>query len=175
MKTSFICLLVTILLMQPLTRLQAKSSTAECKQLIEETISNQIKVAELFENTQSIFVAVVCRKPKLPIYEGIDKSIDEPIFELLHARMYAPEVLAKTTPVVSFSKLKQAINPNGKSNTTGILAVSREDLNQFTLKLRTRLASGEAIDINKQANLAGGQSIIFEFSRISIGLVRLPN
>jgi hypothetical protein len=162
MKTTFSRLIILAMLAHPLLKLEANEATKGCEQLIQKSFASQIQAAKLFQNTRSVFVAVVCKKEQLPIYE------------VLYANMYSPEVLATASPVVSFTKVRQVINPNGKSNTTGILAADRKVENQFTIKTRTRLATGEGIDISKQTNLDAGQFIIFEDRGFSVGLLRLP-
>jgi hypothetical protein len=159
MKFTLSRIIIAAMLAQPFAVLQAKEASNDCEQLIQKSFASQISAAKLF---QSVFVAVVCKEAPIPIYE------------VLYANMYSPEVLATVSPVVSFSKVKQVINPNGESKTTGILAADRTVEDQFTIKTRTRLASGEAIDISKQTQLEEGKFILFEDRGFSFGLLRLP-
>ncbi|WP_412972133.1 hypothetical protein [Glaciecola sp. MF2-115] len=162
MKFTLLRIIIAAMLVQPFAVLQAKEASNDCEQLIQKSFASQISAAKLFQNSQSVFVAVVCKEAPLPIYE------------VLYANMYSPEVLATVSPVVSFSKVKQVINPNGESKTTGILVADRTEEDQFTIKTRTRLATGEAIDINKQTTLDEGKFILFEDRGFSVGLLRLP-
>jgi len=163
MKRVFTLFLITFLLTQVFASTATEEDSSKgCEQLIEHTLVNQIETASLFDNTNPLFVAIVCSKDSQSIYS------------VLQGQMYAPEVIAKSSPVVSLTTLKQTIDPNGDHKTTGILSVDKQDQSQFTLNLRTRLATGEAIDIRKQAQLALGQFTIFEQKGLVIGFVRLP-
>lgn len=74
--------------------------------------------------------------------------------------------------MTTFVHVKPPVNPNGKTKVTGFLAVNRAKDNSFTLRLRARLATGEAIDIAKTVVLSAGESIVFEDGKIHVGIAR---
>jgi hypothetical protein len=75
--------------------------------------------------------------------------------------------------MTTFVHAKLPTNPNGKTKVTGFLAVNRAEANSFTLRLRVRLATGDAIDIAKKMVLTAGKTIVFQDSEIQIGVARL--
>lgn len=77
------------------------------------------------------------------------------------------------TPMTTFGHVKPLVNPNGKTKVTGFLAENRAKDNSFTLRLRARLATGEAIDIAEKVVLSAGESIVFEDGKIHVGMARL--
>ena len=47
-------------------------------------------------------------------------------------------------------------------------------MDKYTVSLRVRFSSGQAIDIRKTTELLRGQSFLFEHEGISLGFARLP-
>jgi hypothetical protein len=133
-----------------------------CKSLVEHQITNQLDTSRLFNNRKDIVVVVICAQKPLPIYF------------VLHTKLMSEEQLMKSiTPMSTFVHVKPPVNPNGKTKVTGFLAVNRAKDNSFTLRLRARLATGEAIDIAKKVVLSTGESIVFEDSEVQVGIARL--
>ena len=133
-----------------------------CKSLIEQQLANQLDNSSLFNNRKAIVVVIICAQKPLPIYY------------MLHTNLMSDERLKKTsTPMTTFVNVKLPINPNGKTKATGFLAVNRAEDNSFTLRLRVRLATGDAIDVGKKIVLRPGQIIVLEDSELHVGLARL--
>jgi hypothetical protein len=133
-----------------------------CKSLIEQQLANQLDSSALFDNRKAIVVVIICTQKPLPIYF------------MLHTKLLSEERLKKTTtPMTTFVNVKVPVNPNGKTKATGFLAVNRAEDNSFTLRLRVRLATGDAIDIGKKMVLTAGQTMVFKDSEIQVGVARL--
>ena len=133
-----------------------------CKSQVEQQLVNQLDNSKLFKNRQAIVVVVICAQKPLPV------------FFMLQTKLMSKEKLETTiTPMTTLVNVKLPLNPNGKTKATGFLAVDRDYDNRFTLRLRTRLATGEAIDIGKDLELSPGKSMVFEDSNIQVGVVRL--
>ena len=133
-----------------------------CKSLIEQQLANHQDKSTLFENRNDIVVVVICAPKPLPIYF------------MMHTKLLSGEQLRKTTtPMTTFVNAKVPIDPNGKTKATGFFAVNRTEENSFTLRLRVRLATGNALDIAKKMVLKAGQTIVFKDSEIQVGVARL--
>lgn len=133
-----------------------------CQSLIEQQLANQLDNATLFNHPKPIVVVIICAQKPLPIYY------------MLHTRLMSDERLEKTTtPMTTFVNVKLPVNPNGKTKATGYLVVNRDEANSFTLRMRVRLASGDALDIGKKIVLVEGQTTAFEDSEVQVGIARL--
>ena len=133
-----------------------------CQTLIEQQLANQLDSSTLFDDRKAIVVVTICAQKPLPVYA------------MLHTKLLSDERLKKTTtPMTTFVHAKLPTNPNGKTKVTGFLAVNRAKDNSFSLRLRVRLATGDAIDIAKKMVLTAGKTIIFEDSEIQVGVARL--
>jgi hypothetical protein len=141
-----------------------------CKDVIKSQLHSQIQTAAVFSNSDPLFVVSICKSD--------NDNINLPILAHLYGRMLSPEEIQNSTPVVSLTNLSTLINPNlnadGESRATGILSVDPSNMDKYTVSLRVRFSSGQAIDIRKTTELLRGQSFLFEHEGISLGFARLP-
>ncbi|GAA0858402.1 hypothetical protein GCM10009114_27900 [Aliiglaciecola litoralis] len=134
-----------------------------CEDLVKQQLDAQTLAAALFKNDKSLFVVITCRQSELPIYT------------LSYAQLHDASKHKYNVPTSSLSPVNLPINPNGQSKTTGFLVANKSPNNSYTVKLRSRMATGEAIDINYTTQLAVGESVQFKQHDIFVGMVRLPS
>jgi hypothetical protein len=148
----------------------AAEADFNCEQVIKSQLNSHIQTAAVFSNSEPLFVVSVCKASK--------NDVDLPALAQLYGRMLSAEKIQSSTPVVSLTNLDSLINPNinpdGKTRVTGILSVDPSDVDNYTVSLRIRFSSGQAIDIRKTTKLLAGQSFLFEHQGIYLGLARLP-
>lgn len=133
-----------------------------CKDVINDHLSAQRQTAQLFETDESVFFIVLC------------KEQSPPVFQLFYTNMHPPNTNGSQVPISSFSPLKQPINPNGKTRSTGFMAMGLDQADSYTVKMRARLASGEAVDLAKTFVLKAGDIMQFSDQGMTVGVARLP-
>ena len=134
-----------------------------CQSLIEQQLANQLDSSILFDDRKAIVVVTICAQ----------KAITRFTLCYIQNCCLMSDLKKTTTPMTTFVHAKLPTNPNGKTKVTGFLAVNRAEANSFTLRLRVRLATGDAIDIAKKMVLTAGKTIVFQDSEIQIGVARL--
>lgn len=133
-----------------------------CEDVLSEQLIAHGITAKVFGSQHNTFIVAICR------------SGDVPLFDVFYTHIHSAKQHQYNSPTGGLTRLNQAINPNGKSRTTGVVVGDPDDLNAYTIKLRTRLGSGKAIDIGKDIILKRGDSILFSHTDIQLGVLRLP-
>ncbi len=155
-KTSvFILFTVTMLFISP-------AWSTSCSEVVDAHLTAQKRTAQLFKTDASVFFIALCQEQS------------PPIFQLFYTQMHEPNKNGSQVPISSFSPLKQPINPNVKSRSTGFMAMVLDQADSYTVKMRARLASGEAVDLAKTFVLKAGDSMQFSGQGMTVGVARLP-
>ncbi|XOV77611.1 MAG: hypothetical protein ACFHVJ_11690 [Aestuariibacter sp.] len=137
-------------------------ATAACHSLIQQQNDALKTAAQMFPSSNALFTVVIC------------KEQNPTLFEVMYTQLHDRSQHAHSAPSGGLSKLKLPVDPNGRNRSTGLVLAEPNSQGDFTLKLRTRLSSGEGIDISKTVPLAQGQSSIFTDQGITVGFSRLP-
>lgn len=134
---------------------------ASCRDLVEQQNDALVLASKSFPSDTSMFTVVTC-KTRSPV-----------LFEILYTQLHERDKHLHNAPSGGLSKLKFPVDPNGRTRSTGIVLAEKDEAGGYTLKLRTRTASGDAMDISKTVPLASGQSTVFEDQGVTIGFARL--
>lgn len=139
-----------------------QSVFASCFRLIQQQNDALKTAAQVFPTSDSLFTVVTC------------KSSSPSMYEVLYTQLQERNKNVHNAPSGGLSKLKLPVDPNGRNRSTGIVVADPDKSGRYTLKLRTRMATGEEIDISRTVALQQGQSSIFTEKGITIGFSRLP-
>ena len=141
----------------------SSSCYASCKVLINQHIDGQLLAAKMFNSKQAYFAVVVCKEAPNPLFNVY--------YTILHSNKKGKH--SSYVPISSLIHVNQPINPNGKTTSTGFLAAEPKAEDLYTVKMRSRLASGEAIDYSHTMELKPGDSSLFVDKGIMVGIARL--
>lgn len=134
----------------------------DCTSLIESELDTRRQAAELFPSPLETLTVVICKQGDEPVYQWL--------YTFLHNQdkhKYAPSSGA-------LSNVSLPFNPNPKSKTTGVVLGEASEPNRFTIKLRTRFAAGQALDISQSVEVKLGDSQVIENNGFILGVQRLP-
>lgn len=137
------------------------SIAASCESVIKYHLNADLHASELFPNSRNTFVVVLCKHGTSPIYDKF------------FAHLHDSAQHQYNTPTGGLSRLHQVLDPNGKTRTTGVIVSSTKNANEYTLQTRTRMATGEAIDIATTMQLKQKESHVFVSRGITVGVARL--
>jgi hypothetical protein len=135
--------------------------SANCKDVVDKQLNSQVSAAHLFPTKHAHFSVIICSEQPNPFFDVFDA--------ILHSKKSA----SINPSLGALTRIKQPINPNGKSRSTGVIVSENSAANQFTVKLRVRLDSGEAIDISKTITLVEGALITYLDKNMLVGVARL--
>lgn len=134
---------------------------ASCSSLVQQQIATDLQASELFPSETNTFVVVLC------------KTAQPALYETFFAYLHTADQHKHNAPTAGLSRSQQAVQPSDKSRTTGVVVASTNKAQEYTLQTRTRMTSGEAIDITTTLQLARRESKVFVKRGITLGIARL--
>ncbi|GAB5381148.1 MAG: hypothetical protein Alis3KO_04170 [Aliiglaciecola sp.] len=132
-----------------------------CKELISSQIQTNLSASALFNVDQQLFAVVLCKKQSPQLYD------------VFYTQLHDKNLPKQSVPSGILSRSRQPVDITGEAKSTGYVVKERSGTHTFTVRLRARLSTGEAIDISRTLPLKEGESLVFENQGINVGIVNL--
>lgn len=139
----------------------AQSLSSTCKELVAKHFDTQRLAAKLFEYDKSVFSVILCKLESPSIYD------------VFYTQLHDANLPAHSVPSGSLSRIRQTTHIVEEARSTGFVVKERSGQHTYTVKLRARLATGEALDMSKTQLLIPKDHIIFEQQGITVGMLHL--